>query len=162
MLIYIKNKDTLVVDEFKFKCCIGKSGLKKHKVEGDKSTPTGTYKIEKLYFRNKRVKKPLSNIKMKNIKPSMGWCNESKDKKYNTEIKIPNSAKHEKLFRRDNKYDYILVLNYNKKKIPFKGSAIFLHLTDNYKPTAGCIAINLKDFNILLKLINKNTKIKIN
>ena len=81
---------------------------------------------------------------------------------YNTEIKIPNSAKHEKLFRRDNKYDYILVLNYNKKKIPFKGSAIFLHLTDNYKPTAGCIAINLKDFNILLKLINKNTKIKIN
>ena len=162
MLIYVKNKDTLVIDDFKFKCCIGESGLKKYKVEGDKSTPTGIYKIKKLYFRNKRVKKPLTNIKNNKIKPFMGWCNDSSSKRYNTEIKIPNSAKHEKLFRRDNKYDYILVLDYNKKKIPFKGSAIFLHLTKNYKPTAGCIAIKLKDFNILLKLIDKNTKIKIN
>ena len=162
MLIYLKNKDTLVVDEFKFKCCIGKSGLKKHKIEGDKSTPIGIYNIKKLYFREKRVKKPLINIKIKKIEPSMGWCDDSKDKKYNTEIKIPSSARHERLFRKDNKYDYILTLDHNKKKIPFKGSAIFIHLTKNYKPTAGCIAISLKDFNLLLKLIDKKTKIKIN
>ena len=161
MLIYIKNKDTLVVDEFKFKCCIGKSGLKKYKVEGDKSTPTGTYKIEKLYFRNKRVKKPFSNIKIKNIKPSMGWCNDSKDKKYNTEIKIPNSAKHEKLFRKDNKYDLLIPIKYNSKRVVGKGSCIFIHLTKNYKPTAGCIALKKKDFLIMLKIINNKTKISI-
>ena len=36
MLIKLKNKDTLIVDEFKFKCCIGKKGLTKNKKEGDK------------------------------------------------------------------------------------------------------------------------------
>ena len=47
------------------------------------------------------------------------------------------------------------------KKTPFKGSAIFIHLTNNYKPTAGCIALKKKDFEIMLKLINQKTKIKI-
>ena len=58
-------------------------------------------------------------------------------------------------------YDYLIVITYNEKKVPHKGSAIFLHLTKNYKPTAGCIAIKKKDFEILLKLIVKKTKIKI-
>ena len=40
-----------------------------------------------------------------------------------------------------------------------KGSAIFIHLTKNYNPTKGCIALNKKDFLILCKLINKKTKI---
>ena len=61
----------------------------------------------------------------------------------------------------DNNYDYLITINYNVKKIPYNGSAIFLHLTNNYKPTAGCIALKKKDFEILLKLINQKTKIKI-
>ena len=70
--------------------------------------------------------------------------------------------KHEKLYRRDNKYDILLVIDYNlRKPIPFKGSAIFIHLTKNFKGTAGCIALNKKDLLILLKLVNKKTKIKI-
>ena len=48
-----------------------------------------------------------------------------------------------------------------KKKTPGKGSAVFIHLTKNYKPTAGCVALKRKDFEILLKLIDKKTKIKI-
>ena len=35
-------------------------------------------------------------------------------------------------------------------------------ITKNYKPTAGCIALKKKDLLILLKIINKKTKIKIN
>ena len=70
---------------------------------------------------------------------------------------------HEEYFyRKDHKYDYVISFNYNKEKIPNKGSAIFLHLTDNYNPTAGCIALKKKDFEILIQLIDKNTKIKIN
>ena len=54
------------------------------------------------------------------------------------------------------------MINYNiPKRITGKGSAIFIHLTKNYKPTAGCIALDKKDFLILAKLINKKTKIKI-
>ena len=92
----------------------------------------------------------------------MGWCNDPKSKFYNKEIKIYKKIKYEKLFRKDFKYNYFIVVKYNTNKIiPNRGSAIFIHLTKNYKPTAGCIALKEKDFLILLKLVKKNTKIKI-
>ena len=48
-------------------------------------------------------------------------------------------------------YDIILELNYNKNPIiRNKGSAIFIHLTKNYIPTAGCIGLAEKDFLILI------------
>ncbi|MBA1340010.1 MAG: L,D-peptidoglycan transpeptidase YkuD, ErfK/YbiS/YcfS/YnhG family [Pelagibacterales bacterium] len=163
MLIRLKNKDTLIVDSFKFKCCIGKNGIKKKKLEGDKSTPRGTFEFGTLYFRKDRVKKPLTDLKVKSIKNYMGWCDDPNNKLYNKEVKINKKIKYEKLFRLDHNYDYFLVIKYNTKKIiKNKGSAIFIHLTNNYKPTAGCIALKKKDFLIFLKLIKINTKIKIN
>ena len=163
MLINLKNKDTLIIDDFKLKCCIGKKGLKKHKIEGDKSTPKGIFTISTIYYRKDKVDKPLTNLKKKIIKRNMGWCNDPNSKFYNKEIKIDKSISSEKLYRKDYKYDYLIVINYNTKKIiPYKGSAIFIHLTNNYNPTAGCIALKKKNLLILLKLINKKTKIKIN
>ena len=162
MLIHLKNKDKLIAGDFKFKCCIGISGVKKYKIEGDNSTPKGTFTIGTLYYRKDRVTKPITNLKIKIIKPNLGWCNDSKHKFYNRKIKIQKKIRHEKLYRKDHNYDYLIVINYNKKKIkPGKGSAIFIHLTQNYHPTAGCIALKKKDFIILVKLINRKTKIKI-
>ena len=91
----------------------------------------------------------------------MGWCNDPKSNFYNTEIKIKKKIKYEKLFRKDNSYDYLIDIDYNNKKIPYKGSAIFIHLTKKYKKTAGCISLIKKDFIILLKLLDTKTKIKI-
>ena len=163
MIITLKNKYTLKVDDFKFKCCIGKNGVKKNKVEGDKCTPKGIFKLGTLYYRKDRVNKPTTNLKIKNIKKNMGWCNDSKNKLYNQEIKVNKNIKHEKLFRKDYKYDYLLVIEYNTKKIkPNKGSAIFIHLTKNFNATEGCIALLQKDFLIMAKLINKKSTIKIN
>ena len=163
MKITLKNKYTLKIDDFKFKCCIGKNGLKKNKIEGDKCTPKGTFKLGTLYYRKDRVKKPITSLKIKNIKRNMGWCNDSKNKFYNQEIKVNKNIRHEKLFRKDYKYNYLLVIEYNTKKIkPNKGSAIFIHLTKNFKPTAGCIGLLQKDFLIMTKLINKKSTIKIN
>ena len=163
MKITLKNKYTLKIDDFKFKCCIGKNGLKKNKIEGDKCTPKGIFKLGTLYYRKDKVKKPITNLKIKSIKRNMGWCNDSKNKFYNQEIKVSKNIKHEKLFRKDYKYNYLIVVQYNTKKIkPNKGSAIFIHLTKKFKPTAGCIALLEKDFLIMTKLINKKSKIKIN
>ena len=163
MKITLKNKYTLKIDDFKFKCCVGKNGLKKNKTEGDKCTPKGTFKLGKLYYRKDRVKKPITSLKVKKIKRNIGWCNDSKNKFYNKEIIINKKIKHEKLFRKDYKYNYLLVIEYNTKKIkPNKGSAIFIHLTKNFTTTAGCIALLQKDFLIMTKLINKNSTIKIN
>ena len=162
MLIHLKNKDKLIVGNFNFKCCIGKNGVKKHKAEGDNSTPKGIFKMGTLYYRKDRVKKPITKLKKKIIKSNLGWCNDPKSKFYNKEIDIKNKSRHEKLYRRDHKYDYLIVINYNTKKIvPNKGSAIFIHLTNNYNPTAGCVALKKKDFLILIKLIKKKNRIKI-
>jgi len=161
MLIFLKNKDTLIVDDFKFKCCVGKNGLKTNKIEGDRCTPKGIFKLGTIYYRKDRVIKP-KKLKTKIISKNMGWCNDPNHKFYNKEIKVNKNIKHEKLYRKDNKYDYLILINYNKKRIPNKGSAIFIHLTKNYNPTAGCIALKKKDLIILLKIINKKSKIKIN
>ncbi|MDA7581269.1 L,D-transpeptidase family protein, partial [Candidatus Pelagibacter sp.] len=132
-----------------------------NKKEGDYSTPKGLYKLKKLYFRKDRVGIPKSKLTKKIIKKNMAWCDDPNHKKYNEEIQIYEKKNRENLYRDDYKYDYIISISYNEKKIPNKGSAVFIHLTDNYKPTAGCIALKKKDFEILLKLVDKKTKIKI-
>ena len=162
MSIKIKNKYTLLFDEFEFKCCIGACGFTSDKYEGDKKTPTGLFSLGNLYYRSDKVGKPKTKLKCIKIQKNMGWCNDINSKFYNKEIKIKKKVKYEKLFRNDYKYDYLIPIKYNwlkpKRK---KGRAIFIHLTKNYNPTAGCIALSLKDFLILVKLIKKNTKIRI-
>ena len=163
MSIIVKNKDTLIYDDFVFRCCIGKNGFTENKIEGDKKTPKGNFKIDCLYFRKDRKKKPQSNLKTIEIKKNMGWCDDVNSRNYyNKLIKISQNLNHEKLFRYDYKYDFFLPIKYNwKNTILGKGSAIFIHLTKNYKPTAGCIGLSEKDFLILIKLIKKDTIVKI-
>ena len=163
MTIILKNKVTLVFDEFIFKCAIGKKGLAKSKIEGDKKTPIGTFTLGNLMYRSDRNPKPLTKLKCIPIKKNMGWCDDVNSKRYyNKLIKVKKNLRHEKLFRKDYKYDFLIPVNYNTKNTKIGGgSAIFIHLTKKYNPTAGCIALQKKDFLILLKLINKDTKIRI-
>ena len=161
MIIHVKNKSTLIISDFILNCCIGKNGLNSNKKEGDYSTPKGLFNLKKLYFRKDRVGVPRCKIVKKIIKKNMAWCDDPQNKRYNEEIKTYNKKLKESLYRDDHRYDYIISISHNESKIPNKGSAIFIHLTDNYKPTAGCIAIKKKDFEILLKLIDKKTKIRL-
>ena len=161
MIIHVKNNNTLIIDDFSLKCCVGKNGITSHKKEGDYATPKGLFKLKKLYFRKDRLGIPSCKIRKKIITKNLAWCDDSTHKKYNEEIKDFSNKSRERFYRADNKYDYLITINQNEKKIPYKGSAIFLHLTDDYRPTAGCIALKKKNFEILLKLINQDTKIKI-
>ena len=164
MTIIIKNKETLLYDDFKFKCSVGKKGFSKNKKEGDYTTPKGIFRLGNIYYRADRIEKPKSKLKTIAIKKEMGWCDDPKSQFYNKLIKIKKKPKfsYEKLFRKDFKYDLLILIKYNYEKvIKHKGSAIFLHLTKNYSSTRGCIALQKRDFLILLKVINKKTKIKI-
>ena len=162
MQLILKNKDTLLLDEFKFKCSIGKRGITSKKLEGDKKTPRGVFSLGPLFYRKDKFSKIETKLKKIPIKKNMGWCDDTKSKHYNQLIKINKKIKYEKMFRKDRIYDLILPINYNTKKIiKNKGSAIFIHLTKNYKKTLGCIAIKENDFFVLLRIINKKTKIKI-
>ena len=101
-------------------------------------------------------------LETKVIKKDTTWCDDPSSKFYNKEIKINKFISHEKFYRKDHMYDIILVVKYNYKQVVSGlGSAIFIHLTKDYKPTAGCIALKKKDFLILLKVLNKKDKLKV-
>mgnify|MGYP001299174875 CR=1 FL=1 len=130
MIIYLINNHTLKVDDFYFHCVIGKNGTSNKKIEGDKKTPIGTYKLGDLYYRKDRSVKPETKLKCIEIKKNMGWCDDVNSKHYNTLIKFPFKFSAEKLYLKKKIYDIILVLNFNLRPvIRNKGSAIFLHIS---------------------------------
>ena len=156
------DKNYLTYKKFKVKCAIGKKGIGNKRKEGDLITPKGLFKIKYILYRKDRVK--ISTIlKKKNLKKNMGWCDDPKSIHYNKLVKLPFAHKHEKLYRKENIYDIILVLSYNMSPIKKnKGSAIFIHVSkNNYKKTEGCVAIKKINLIRLIKEINPNTKVKI-
>ena len=129
MTIIIKNKGTLLIDDFKFKCSVGKKGFTEKKIEGDLATPKGKYSLGNIYYRADRVQKPLSKLRSIAIKKNMGWCDDPKSKFYNKLVRLPFKYNVEKLYKSDNTYDIVLVLNFNLNPVrKNKGSAIFIHV----------------------------------
>ena len=158
MNIIIK-KHFLLYKGYKLKCSIGKSGITSSKKEGDLASPKGIFKLGLLYYRKDRIKSIKSIIKKKIIKKNMGWCDDSRSRKYNQEISFPFKYRAEKLYRKDNIYNIFINIKYNHSPtIRGKGSAIFLHLCKKkYKTTSGCVALEKKDFLKIIPLINKRT-----
>ena len=162
-MIIINKSGYLKFKNLKFKCSLGKSGIGEKKIEGDNITPEGTYQIIRVYYRKDRIKKIKTKIKVSKIKKNFGWCDQPDSKFYNRLINLPNKLSHEKLYRKDNVYDVIIVLNYNMNPtIQYKGSAIFIHVAKRkFTPTKGCVAISKKNLLYLIERISKKTKIKI-
>ena len=162
-MIIINKSGYLKFKNIKFKCSLGKSGIGEKRIEGDNITPQGTFKVTRIYYREDKIKKIKSKNKLLKIKENFGWCDQPNSKYYNKLIQLPSKLSHEKLYRRDNIYDVILVLNYNMKPtIRYKGSAIFIHVArKKFPPTKGCIAICKKNLLYLTEHISKNIKIKI-
>jgi L,D-peptidoglycan transpeptidase YkuD (ErfK/YbiS/YcfS/YnhG family) len=163
-MIIINKSSNLKYKNFRFRCALGKAGIGKKKIEGDNITPKGLYKIVKIYYRKDRIKKISSKFELIKITKNIGWCDDPNSEKYNQIINLPTKYSYEKLYRKDNVYDLILVLNYNMNPvIKNKGSAIFIHVAKkNYQSTQGCIALKKINLIKLISKINKNIKIKIN
>ena len=156
------NKNYLKYNKLKVKCAIGKKGIGYKRKEGDLITPNGQFKIKYILYRKDRVR-ISTKLKKKIIKKDMGWCDDPKSIHYNKLVKLPFIYRHEKLFRKENIYDIILVLDYNMNPIKKnKGSAIFIHVAkNNFRKTEGCIAIKKINLLKLIKEIRVNTKVKI-
>ena len=157
------NKKYLTYKQYKVKCALGKRGIGRKKKEGDLITPIGQYKIKYILYRKDRIKKIQSKLRKIVIKKSMGWCNDGKSKDYNKLINLPFDYSYEVLFRKENIYDIVLVLNYNMSPIKKnRGSAIFIHIAkEDYKKTQGCVAVEKLALLKILKEITIYTKIKI-
>jgi len=162
-MIIVKKSGHLKYKNLKFRCALGSAGVKKKTKEGDNITPKGIFKIIKIYYRPDKIKKITTLIKTIKIKKNMGWCDDPRSRFYNKQIKLPSKLGHEKLYRSDNLYDLIAVLNYNTKPIiKNKGSAIFIHIAKkNFSKTKGCIAVKKEDLIYLLSKIKRNSQVKI-
>ena len=158
----IINKKYLTYNNYKVKCSIGKRGIGLKRKEGDLITPKGKYKIKYILYRKDRVKLQ-TKIKKIIIKKNMGWCDDTRSKQYNKLLSLPSVHKCEKLYRKENVYDIIIVLNFNMNPIvKNKGSAIFIHVAKkNYKKTHGCVAIKKIHLLKITNCLKKNTKVLI-
>ena len=151
-----KNIAYVYHEKKKFICYVGKNGIGLKKREGDKITPKGRYKLIKIFYKKRQLNEIRTKIPKIEIKKNFAWCTDSCNKSYNSLINKPIGCEYEDLFRTDNLYDIIIVLDFNyTSPIKYKGSAIFLHCSENEtKFTEGCIAMKKKD---LLKLIPRIT-----
>ncbi len=148
----IPHRGTLVARERAYMCALGRSGLAADKREGDGATPIGRFPLRRLLYRADRLALPATGLPLQAISTHDGWCDSPLDPAYNRQVRLPYSASAEDLWRADHLYDLVVVLGHNDDPVrPGGGSAIFLHLaTDDYAPTAGCIALARGDLLDLL------------
>ena len=162
MNIELKNK-FLYFQKYKLRCSIGKRGISINKKEGDKKTPKGEFKLKYILYRKDRILDLKTRLKKIVIKKRMGWCDDPNSNYYNKIINFPSKYSAEKLWKKENVYDIIIVIDYNLNPvIKNKGSAIFIHIAKRkYQPTNGCIALTKKNIKLISSKINEKTKLKV-
>ncbi|WP_321343933.1 L,D-transpeptidase family protein [Breoghania sp.] len=145
------------------RCAIGRSGITRHKREGDGASPAGTFRLIEVLYRADRIARPVTSLPVRAIRPADIWCDDPGDGRYNRAAHAPLAASHEKLWRDDHLYDVIVVLDHNRKpRVRGHGSAVFFHLArPGYSPTEGCVAVKLGDMRRLLARAARNTHIRI-
>ena len=140
-------------------CALGRSGLKARKVEGDGATPRGSWRPLRVLYRADRVRRPRTGLPVRAIRPDDGWCDHVSDRNYNRSVRHPYAASAEHLWRRDDLYDIVVVLDHNvMPRIQGHGSCIFMHIArPDLAPTAGCIALARSN---LLRLLESRIPIQ--
>ena len=137
----------------RFRCAIGRGGIRRDKREGDGATPVGGWTMRRLLYRADRIALPETALPASVIGRADGWCDAPGDPSYNLSVRRPYPASAEALWREDGVYDLIVPLGYNDGPIvPGAGSAIFLHLArPDFSPTEGCVALAVADLLAVLR-----------
>ncbi len=130
-----------------YRAALGRGGVRADKEEGDGATPAALLPLRRVLYRADRGPPPLCVPPREPIAPDDGWCDDAFHPDYNRMVGLPHPARHEALWRRDGLYDIVGVLGWNDAPPERgRGSAIFLHIaTDDYAPTAGCVALAAAD-----------------
>lgn len=157
--IVVTAKGLARVGSNSFRCAVGRGGIRLDKREGDGATPVGRWPLRQLFYRADRLSRPSTVLPTRSLKQQDGWCDAPADPAYNTNVVLPYVASAEQLWRSDQVYDLIVVVGYNDAPVvPFKGSAIFLHVArGNYPPTAGCVAFARNDLLAILGAIRSGS-----
>lgn len=146
-----------------FPCVIGKNGQTAFKREGDGKTPRGIFHPLYVYYRADKIPRPRTVLNITPIQQNMGWCDAREDRNYNRPVSLPYAASTESLWRDDDMYDLIIVLDHNQcPRIKGAGSAIFMHIAKkDYSGTEGCIALSKPHLTQLLEQLTPATKLMV-
>jgi L,D-peptidoglycan transpeptidase YkuD (ErfK/YbiS/YcfS/YnhG family) len=144
----------------RFRCALGRNGIRADKREGDGATPVGRFPLRRVHYRNAS---PVTRLAVLAISADDGWCDAPDDIAYNRAVRLPYPASHEEMWRQDHLYDRVLVIGHNDDPvIPGMGSAVFVHLAhDDYRPTQGCVAFARNDLETILALLSPEDHITI-
>lgn len=142
---------------------LGRSGRTAFKREGDGATPIASMRLLHGFTRGDRVKSLRTPLPMRRIAKDMLWCDQPDHPSYNRLVRAPFRPSHEEMMRQDGLYDICLVLDWNiTTRSRHRGSAIFFHLIKpGYQPTAGCVAVSLRDMQWLIRFMRRGTVVRI-
>ncbi len=153
----------LVAGPLTLPVALGRGGIKANKREGDGSTPRGTFRLRRLWWRADRHPRPATQLPARRIHADDGWCEDPGDRRYNRPVKIPPRSNADRLKREDELYDFIIEIDHNTRpRVAGRGSAVFIHVArPGFAPTAGCIALTLGSLRRLLARVGTRTKIMV-
>jgi L,D-peptidoglycan transpeptidase YkuD (ErfK/YbiS/YcfS/YnhG family) len=142
---------------------LGRAGVRANKREGDGATPRGRFRLKRLWWRADRHARPATLLPVQRIGPDDGWCEDPADRCYNRPIVVPDGAPGDRLWRADGLYDFVIELDHNSRpRVAGRGSAVFIHVArQGFKPTAGCVAVEMKSLRRLLRRLGPKTRIEI-
>jgi L,D-peptidoglycan transpeptidase YkuD (ErfK/YbiS/YcfS/YnhG family) len=158
-----RRRGLLVAGGLRVPCALGRAGVNRRKREGDGGTPAGAFHLVALLYRPDRVRRPALSLPADPIRPDSGWCDDPADRAYNRPVRLPYPGDHERLWRDDQLYDFLIILDHNlARPVRGRGSAIFLHIAaPGFPPTAGCVAISPEAMRRLLRLVGPATRLVI-
>jgi len=155
--VALEKKDGLwVLKQGPVSAGIGKKGFARssEKREGDGKSPTGIFRLGKLFSYEKQTKTLLEN---QQTTAEDKWIDDPNSDQYNTYVSGSTDAKsYENLLLKNDAYKYCMVIEYNTDPvIKGKGSAIFFHLATK-KPsyTAGCVAIDEENMKTVISWLD--------
>ena len=150
--IAVDRSGWLSFEGLRFRCALGKGGVRSDKREGDGATPIGHFALRQLFYRPDRLSAPACLLSRSAIRSEDGWCDDPAHPDYNTLVRLPHPARCESMWREDGCYDLVVPLGYNDDPpVPGLGSAIFLHVArPGFTPTEGCVALDRDDLLTLL------------
>jgi len=151
----------LTAGQFSLPVALGRGGIKANKREGDGGTPRGSFRLKRLWWRADRHPRPATLLPVRRITPDDGWCEDPADRHYNRPVKLPAGSTADRLARKDDLYDFVVEIDHNTRpRIAGRGSAVFVHVArPQFKPTAGCVALDIGSLRRLLARLGPRTRI---
>jgi L,D-peptidoglycan transpeptidase YkuD (ErfK/YbiS/YcfS/YnhG family) len=158
-----RTRGILLAGQLAMPVALGRAGIRAIKLEGDGATPSGRFRVMRLWWRGDRHPRAPTRLPVQRITPDLAWCEDTIDRRYNRPFCRSANEPGDRLWREDHLYDFIVEISHNMcPRVAGRGSAVFLHVArPDWSPTAGCVAFRVGDLLRLLQRLGPRTRVVI-